>query len=135
MDNHNGYRKQDTTVNAASPLYCCHDCIHLAQVENKGVDMVSLFSTGSEFVFSKGGRGPNGLRQTSVCKYVTQECTLQRTQDLEGQTSPNQLTFDASATTWGSRVTVSRVKDIVHHAPFDRPMLVGICPLWNMTEQ
>lgn len=48
------------------------------------------------------------------------------------QPSPNQLTSEPSATTWGGpRVTVSRLKDNVHHAPLptDAFMSVGICLL------
>lgn len=128
----NGYRKQDTSVDAASHLYFYHDCIHPAQVENKGLDMVSFFfPTDSRFVFFRTPQRTQWYsRQTRVCQYVTQDCTLWRT--LTGssasqsspwrQPSPNQLTFEPSATTWGPRVTVSQLKDNVHHALFDRQM-------------
>lgn len=39
----NRHRKLDTSVDAASHLYFYHDCIHPAQVENKGLDMVRIF--------------------------------------------------------------------------------------------
>ena len=58
--------------------------------------------------------------------------------DPRRQPSPNQLTFDPSGTTWIPRVTVSQLKDNVHHALSRLTggvMSVGICPLWKMMEQ
>lgn len=64
----NGYRKQDTSVDAASHLYFYHDCIHPAQVENKRLDMVSFFFPQTAGLFFSGHhRGPNGTQGKHEC--------------------------------------------------------------------